>query len=53
MIRTRVLSLMWEPVPTCRIVLSRQVGNVIWARIFRVKAKDVPKYLWRQHEKTC
>jgi len=48
MIRARILSLDWSYPPMVRLILTRKIGNVIRCYICKMKAKDVPMYVFNK-----
>ena len=42
MIRARILSLDWSKCPICRLILTCRRGNVIYAKVLKMMAKDIP-----------
>ena len=48
MIRARILSLDYANPPTVRLILTRRIGNVIRCYICKMKAKDVPMYVFNK-----
>ena len=46
MTRARILSLHYTNPPTVRVILTRQIGNVIRCYICKMKALDVPMHVF-------